>query len=193
MNILDFQQCPFSSLPQPVISSSTIRVNDVVYSVQSRLIGMILKVHLYDDRLECFIGNELVSTLPRKRRSGSSRVHQINYRHVIGSLVRKPQAFRRYIYREELFPTLAFKETWDRLDRELDSKTACKEYVKILKEASEGTNEAIINDFLETQLLNNILPASLNVQALFRSVKKVPELTPLSNDLDSYDILIGGE
>ncbi len=175
-----------------MISSSTIRVNDVVYSVQSRLIGMILKVHLYDDRLECFIGNELVSSLKRTRRSGDSRVHQIDYRHVIGSLVRKPQAFRHYIYRDELFPTLAFRETWERLDRDLDSRTACKEYVKILKEASENDREACVNSFLEEKLLENILPRAIDVQALFRKSEKAPQLTPIQNDLSNYDVLIGG-
>lgn len=182
----------FKEVRARVTSSSTIRVSEVIYSVQSRLISMILKVHLYDDRLECFIGSELVSTIERKRRKGSCQVHQINYRHVVGSLVHKPQAFRRYVYREELFPTLAFRETWKRLDQELDSKTACKEYIKILKEASEGSNETIVNEFLEKRLLNNILPSAKDVQSLFRTTGELPQLTPLQNDLNSYDILIGG-
>jgi hypothetical protein len=32
--------------------------------------------------------------------------HQVNYRHVIGSLVHKPGAFARYRYREDLYPSL---------------------------------------------------------------------------------------
>src|SRR4030081_3553606 len=35
--------------------------------------------------------------------------HRIAYRHIIWSLVRKPGAFARYRYREELFPTPAFR------------------------------------------------------------------------------------
>ena len=175
-----------------VTSSSTIRVKDIVYSVPSRLISMIIKVHIYDDRLECFIDNEPVATLARKRRSSDSRVHQINYKHVVGALLRKPQAFRHYIYKEELFPTLAFRETWERLNSQLDSKTACKEYVKILKEAANDNQEAIVNSFLEKQLLQNILPKSIDVQSLFRSAKEAPRLTPLQNDLCSYDALVRG-
>ncbi len=182
----------FKEVRVRVTSSSTIRVNDVVYSIHSRLISMILKVHIYDDRLECFIGSELVATLERKRRSGGSRVHQINYRHIIGSLARKPQAFRHYIYKEELFPTLAFRETWERLNQELDSKTACKEYVKILKEASEKDQEAVVNSFLENRLLQGALPRAADIQALFKKVEDTPQLTPLKNDLSIYDILIGG-
>jgi len=174
-----------------VTTSSTIRVRDVVYSVPSRLISMTLKVHLYDDRLECFIGNDPVVNLERKRRN-QRRVHQINYRHVIGALHCKPQAFRNYIYREELFPTLAFRETWERLNEELDSRRACREYVKILKEAAEGEQESIVNRFLEERLHCNILPLAADVQKLFRKEKKHPLLKPIHHDLASYDVLVGG-
>ena len=36
----------------------------------------------------------------------------VNYRHVIGSLVRKPGAFARYRFREQLFPTMHFRLTY---------------------------------------------------------------------------------
>ena len=35
------------------------------------------------------------------------------HRHVIWSLVRKPGAFARYRYREELFPSLAFRRAYE--------------------------------------------------------------------------------
>ena len=143
----------FSEERVRVTTSSTIRVRDVVYSVPSRLIGMTIKVHLYDDRLECFIGNDKVARLERKRRN-HSRVSQIDYRHVIGALDRKPQAFRNYVYQDKLFPTFAFQETWKQLDQELDSRTACREYIKILKQAAEGENESIVNNFLEKKYVS---------------------------------------
>lgn len=174
-----------------VTTSSTIRVRDVIYSVPSRLIGMTLKVHIYDDRLECFIGSDSVVKLERIRRS-KERVHQINYRHVIGAFFRKPQAFRNYIYREEMFPSQVFRETWDLLNTELDSRTACREYVKILKEASEGDCEPIVTRFLEKQLHQKMLPRATDVQTLFRKETEPPNLILLSSDLKSYDALLGG-
>ncbi|MCB1080700.1 MAG: IS21 family transposase [Chlamydiia bacterium] len=190
-NLPERKTIDFSEERSMVTSSSTIRVRDVVYSVPSRLIGMTLKVHLYDDRLECFIGNDLVTTLERKRRN-HKRVHQINYRHVIGALHRKPQAFRNYIYREELFPTLAFRETWERLNQQLDSRKACREYVKILKEAALDDHEKIVNSFLEDQLQKGLLPKSEEVQKLFRKTADCPQLAPIDHDLKSYDVLVGG-
>ena len=174
-----------------VTTSSTIGVRGVIYSVPSRLIGMTLKVHIYDDRLECFIGSDHVVKLERKRRH-HHRVHQIDYRHVIGALAHKPHAFRNYIYQDEMFPTLAFKTTWERLNQELDSRTACREYVKILKEAAEGDRESIVNSFLEEQLYQNVLPQAAAVQKLFRKETEHPQLMSIFCNLESYDALLGG-
>jgi hypothetical protein len=83
----------FSEERVRVTSGSTISVRNTIYSVPSRLISMTLKVHVYDDRLECFIGSDCVVKLERKRLK-QGREHRIDYRHVIGALCRKPQAFR---------------------------------------------------------------------------------------------------
>jgi mRNA-degrading endonuclease RelE of RelBE toxin-antitoxin system len=46
-------------------------VRGVLYTVPSRLIGSRLKVHIYDDRLVCYLGVSPVLTLPRSyRRAG---------------------------------------------------------------------------------------------------------------------------
>ena len=181
----------FAEERMAVTTGSTICVRGVIYSVPSRLIGMTLKIHIYDDRLECFVGNDSVAKLERKRKN-KEPVHQINYRHVIGTLVRKPQAFRNYVYREALMPTLAFRTTWERLNRELDSRTACREYVAILKEAAKGDQEAIVHKFLEEQLLQNTLPSAENVRKLFKKTEERPQISPIHQDLGIYDALIGG-
>lgn len=67
-------------------STSTIRVNNNTYSVESRLIGEALQVHLYADHLDLYLAQKRVDTLPRLR--GKCR-HLINYRHVIDQLLRK--------------------------------------------------------------------------------------------------------
>jgi hypothetical protein len=182
----------FSEERVRVTSGSTISVREVIYSVPSRLIGMTLKVHIYDDRLECFIGSDFVACLERKRRN-KARERQIDYRHVIGALCRKPQAFRNYIYREELFPTLAFRATWERLNRELDSRTACREYVKILKEAAEGDRETTVNQFLEKELHADRLPQAGSVRKLFRKqATESPTLEPIHQNLGDYNVLLDG-
>ena len=63
--------------------------------------------------------------MERVRGEGEANV---NYRHVIGSLVRKPGAFARYRFREQLFPTMHFRLTYDAL-RQWRGERADVEYV----------------------------------------------------------------
>jgi hypothetical protein len=51
-----------------VTRSGGFMLRHVFYTVPSRLTGHRLRVRLYDDRLECFLGGTLVLTLPRGRR-----------------------------------------------------------------------------------------------------------------------------
>ncbi|MBF0202302.1 MAG: IS21 family transposase, partial [Desulfamplus sp.] len=76
-----------------VTSSGGFTLRKVFYTVPSRLIGHRLRVRLYDDRLDVFIGGTPLMTLPRGRASASGKHDQVvNYRHVIHSLRKKPMA-----------------------------------------------------------------------------------------------------
>ena len=69
------------------------------------------------------------------------------YRHVIGSLVRKPGAFARYRFREQLFPTMHFRLAYDLAYdalREWRGERADVEYVRILRLAAT-TMEATVD------------------------------------------------
>ena len=52
---------------------SGFTVRRVFYSVPSRLIGRTLRVHLYDDRLELFVGSSPLTTLRRGRAHSDGR------------------------------------------------------------------------------------------------------------------------
>jgi hypothetical protein len=91
---------------------STIRVAGRTYSVPSRLMGHAVEVRLHADRVEVLFAGRRIEVMPRLRGEGG---HRIDYRHVIWSLVRKPGAFARYRYREELFPSETFRRAYDAL------------------------------------------------------------------------------
>ena len=110
---------------------STISVRKNVYSVDSRLIGSKVNVRLFGDKLEVWYSGTRVTTLPRQRGSGG---HVMNYRHIIGSLVRKPGAFANYKYRSDLFPRFMFRVAYDWLVEHC--KMAVAQYVKILAVAA---------------------------------------------------------
>ena len=106
----------------------TIQVAGHSYSVPSRLIGKEVQIRLYADWVEVYYQGHRVERMERVRGEGEANV---NYRHVIGSLVRKPGAFARYRFREQLFPTMHFRLTYDAL-RQWRGERADVEYVRIL-------------------------------------------------------------
>ena len=86
-----------------VTSHGGFTLRKVFYSVPSRLIGHHLRVHLFQDRLQVFLGASALLTLPRgKPPADGRRGHVVNYHHLIHSLRRKPMALRHLVYREQL-------------------------------------------------------------------------------------------
>jgi len=165
---------------------STIRVGSRTYSVPSRLIGHQVTVHQYHDRLEVYYSGRLVECLPRAHGKGD---HTIQYQHVIDSLVRKPGAFRRYRYRDEMFPTLAFRRAYDRLC-ELHGERADVEYVRILHLAAKTMQTrvaAVLEEIVRTRAVFDYTTVQ---QRVAPPKLTVPHLTIPKPDPGLYDRLL---
>ena len=168
---------------------STISVRRNTYSVPSRLIGEVVKVWVYEDRLDVSYGGIRQLTTGRLLGEGN---HRINYRHVIESLVRKPGAFTRYRYRADLFPTLTFRRAYDALLGARDSeRQADIEYLRILHLAAH-TMECEVETAVELLLTEGQVPLADQVKALVQPVQpEIPDLPVPSVDLKGYDRLLG--
>ena len=118
---------------------STIRVGGRVYSVPSRLVGHTVEARQHPSTVEVLYGGRVLCTMPRLRGSAD---HRIEYRHIIGSLVRKPGAFARYRFREELFPSLTFRAAYDALGR-THGERADVEYVRLLHLAATTSERQV--------------------------------------------------
>jgi hypothetical protein len=130
-----------------VTRSGGFLLRKVFYTVPSRLIGHRLRVRLYDDRLECFLGSTPVLSLPRVRAPQGRNlrvrtVHVVDYRHVIHALRRKPQALLNLVYRDQLFPRAAFRQAWEALIAAGPARLACRTMVGLLALAHERGCEA---------------------------------------------------
>ncbi len=173
-----------------VTSWSTIRVKLNTYSVPSRLTRQRVKVRVYEDRLEVYYGQQRQLEVERLRGRGGRR---INYRHIIWSLVKKPWAFARYRYREELFPTLTFRRGYDALREGRTERAADLEYLRILHLAA-STMESEVEVALELLLGEEEVPLYERVRSLLgHSKPEVPELATPQVDLAVYDGLLGAE
>ena len=189
-----FRTTDFTLASAMVTRSGVICVRDVHYSVPSRLVGHRLKVHVYDDRLICFLGAVEVLSLKRVHRGkrGDRRVNVIDYRHVIGSLNKKPQAFRRYVHREALYPRTAFRRAWEALDGALDPRRACRTYVGLLHLAATHACEARLADWLDAVLDRGELPDLEAVRlAMTPASITPPALRVIAPDAKAYDALLG--
>jgi hypothetical protein len=137
-----------------VTVASTIRVNHNTYSVNSRLIGEQVEIHLYSEHLDVYYGGQKVDTMPRLRGENG---HYIQYRHIIDWLVRKPGAFANYRYRDALFPTHRFRMAYDQLrEQSITERAATKAYLAILQ-LSAHTSEAAVDRALERLLAHTRL------------------------------------
>jgi len=170
-----------------VSSGSTIRIKQNTYSVPSRLKNQPVRVRVHDDRLEVFHHDALQLTIERlPGRNG----HRIDYRHIIWSLVRKPGAFRRYRYREDLFPTVAFRQAYDALQDALEEHRADLEYLRVLHLAA-STMEADVELALQCLLEAGDVPLSIEVKELVVPRRaEIPELEEPKPNLGDYDSLL---
>jgi len=177
----------YSELEIVVTAWSTIRVQHNTYSVPSRLVGQRVRVRVYDDRLEVLHAGKPQLVVDRLvGRNG----HRINYRHIIWSLVQKPGAFAQYRYREDLFPSLVFRQAYDELQRVHEGRAADVEYLRILHLAA-STLEAQVEQVLARLLAEGGLHGAEQVKALVAPARpEVPELAQPEVDLRGYDALL---
>ena len=174
----------------PVSSYSTINVRSNIYSVPPRLQRHDVRVRIYEQRIEVRFAGQLVLTAPRQ--VGTSK-HAINYRHVIWSLVRKPGAFARYRYREDLLISPIFRQAYAALQAHRPGTAADAAYLRLLLLAA-STLQADVEAALTLLLEQGKLPTAEAAKDILGPPTKpqVPDMPPPQVNLADYDHLISG-
>jgi hypothetical protein len=143
---------------------------------------------VYEHRLEVYYADTLELACDRLR-NGATR---IDYRHVIWSLVRKPGAFARYVYRDEMFPSVTFRRAYDAIcaARSAGIK-ADVEYLRVLHLAA-STVEDDVERALTALLAEGAAVTADAVKARCAppSPATVPALEVPAVDLAAYDSLL---
>jgi transposase InsO family protein len=175
-----------------VTSSGGFLLRKVFYTAPSRLIGHQLRVRIYDDRLDLFLGATFLVTLPRARatRHGPHQ-HVVNYHHVIHSLRKKPMALMGLVYRDQLFPRQAFRDMFAVLLEQTSDKEACRLTVDLLALAHDRGCEGELAAQLEEDLRQHRLPDIAALRTLFApSSDSLPGVEVQLASLSSYDRLL---
>jgi hypothetical protein len=177
-----------------ITSSGGFALRKVFYTVPSRLIGQRLRVRLFDDRLELFIGGTALMTLPRGRpgRDGK-RGHVVDYRHVIHALKRKPAALLNLAYREQLFPRDAYRHMFDHLLARMPERSACRTMVALLLLAHERGCEAELAELLDADRAAGQLPDIAGLRTRFApDPASLPDIHVQIVPLAAYQDLLDG-
>ncbi|MEA2014625.1 MAG: IS21 family transposase [Thermodesulfobacteriota bacterium] len=169
-----------------VHSSSTITADRSIYSVPSRLRGEKVDVKRYEDHIEVFYKN----TLQLKASVAHNRRHCINYRHLIGWLVRKPGAFSNYRFREDLFPSDIFRWAWEQLSEAVSERTATREFLQILHHAAFTMQSDVENALRELKNSRQVPRLDKVLELCKPEEPQLPELRPLPVDLKNYNKLL---
>ncbi len=166
----------------------TVRMGNKAYSVPSRLAGARVEVRQWARRVEIFHRGKLEAEHERARGKQPGRV---NYRHVVGGLVRKPGAFAQYRFREEMFPTEVFREAHDRLRARRKGLPADLECLRLLQLAAQGT-QSEVERALAKLMASGKCPDLESVRALLPEGRvECPEVRIGEPDLEQYDALLG--
>ncbi|MFN8551477.1 MAG: IS21 family transposase [Candidatus Obscuribacterales bacterium] len=177
------------SAPQELVVTvrpwSTVTILKSLYSVPSRLVGAKLQALVYSKKVELYYGKKLVQEMERVRPGENA----INYRHVIGHLLRKPGAFENYKFRDELFPSATFRRAFDVL---ASAGKSDKEYLKLLNAAALD-GEHHVETALTILIELRELPTVEAVKALLVTKHEVPDVTVQPPNLSIYDGLLNSQ
>jgi hypothetical protein len=187
--------CDYEETIVTITSSGGFTLRKVFYTVPSRLIGHRLRVRLYDDRLDLFVGGTALMTLTRGRPPKTGKhAHVVDYRHVIHALRRKPMALLNLVYRDQLFPRDAYRRTFDRLLERIPEKSACRIMVDLLALAHDRGCEAELALILERDLAANQLPDMAALRERFApDPAALPEVVVHLAPLSSYEELLSDD
>jgi len=183
----------YAELHLRVTSSSTVEIKRITYSVPSRLIGERLCVHLYEDAVELYCGHQLVYRTARVYTPKHQRGRSIDYRHVIHSLVRKPQAFRYCQWRDDLLPNADYKQIWSYVDQQLPTREACRYIVRLLHFAAQYTCEQALGRYVERCIQQGHLPTEADYRDRYAPpLQAHPAIASCQHPLATYDELLAG-
>lgn len=154
----------FEEVDARVSKFGVFSAKSVLYSVPSRLAGHRLKVRLHSTHLDAWLGGVKVFECERLHASAADRhPRQIDWRHMLPSLKRKPGAFARWVLRDAMFPRSEYAHAWERISAELPERAACRLMVELLDLADRA----------------NVVAELAGVLAALQAIDELPDIDVL--------------
>jgi hypothetical protein len=181
----------YEEMPARVSKYAIFTVKGAQYSAPSQLIGHRLMVRLYAERIECWLGGQCVLTRARAtHRDGQRHPRDIDYRHLVAALKRKPGAFARWVLRDAVFPRAVYRHTWERLAAGRPEREACKTMVGLLALAADGHEAQLAEELEQLIELDQLPDLHALTELLAPPTGDVPDVSVQLPALAGYDELI---
>jgi hypothetical protein len=175
-----------------VTKFALLSVKKGCYSVPSRLIGHRLKVRVYDERIEAYLGEHRVFEAVRVRpAAGAARAKLIDYRHLLPALKRKPGALVRWRFRDALFPRSEYAGTWQRLIDRLPESRAARLMIGLLElAAGHGCEAALAHRLTEIAARDELPDLDRLIEEFAPRQSSMPMVSVVLPGLAVYDELM---
>jgi DNA-binding XRE family transcriptional regulator len=186
-----YKTADYEVISAKVSKLSMMVIKNMTYSMPSRLSGHVLTTHIYQNKIDCYLGSSLVASLVRKYRTEQESRYVIDYRHIIHALIKKPRAFRFCKYRDEILPNSTYKAIWEYVDSTESRDVASKIMLRILKLASDYDCEHIIGQRICNMIANNKHIDIKLIECEFNgSNPHIPMVSCDQHSIDQYDYYI---
>jgi hypothetical protein len=170
---------------------SLVRIKGCSYSVPSQYVGSKLDAVVGCKEISLYYQDHLVGLV-----SKSDNKVEVNYRHIIDSLIKKPGAFEHYRYRECLYPHPVYKQSYELL--ELESSNYVKDYLQLLHLA-KNHGESLVTEQIMQHLVANTLVHAIQTGEFKKQILSVADLrlpddiaTKLMPNWSPYNALLQG-
>lgn len=171
-----------------VSNLSMIVYKNMTYSMPSRLSGHTLTAHIYQNRIDCYLGGSQVLSFARKYRIHQNSRYVISYTHIIHALIKKPRAFRFCKYRDEILPNSDYKQIWEYLDSTESRDSAPKIMLRILKLAADYNCEDRLGQKIIMMITNTMAINIQQIECEFNSSNPtMPEVHCVQHPIAKYD------
>lgn len=170
---------------------SILIIKSMKYSVPSQLSGHTITLHIYQHKIEGYLGCTQVLNLKRKYQEEHKSSYVIDYHHVIHALIKKPGAFRFCKYKNEILPNENYREIWKYLDETEPRQSASKTLLRILKLAADYDCEEALGNYLMNLIYNQ---QTLNIEEIENKFNtcnpSLPQVECKQHSLRDYDHLL---
>ena len=143
---------PYELVERTINKEGCIRIDGRLYSAPLDLHATKVKVRKYADRLVIYDHDGKPAW---EWPWATDTEGWVDFRHVIHWLWKKPGAFKRYRFKERMFPTESFRETHEKLSEWYESAQADTDYLSILRLAT-GSRRQIRQSQGGEMLINEV-------------------------------------